>query len=512
MIKKNIAILTMAGLTFSFLAPSISYADTQKKEDLPQAYNVTTEQDLKSVLKNVSDKYSIKNNADQYELVDKEKDELGFTHYTLKPKANGYFAEASEVKIHTNESGKVVFVNGDLDQGKLEVKNKTNIDKNKAIDLAFKSIEKSPDEVKNLSGKDVVKDAKVVVDEKSNRAIYSIELTYTIPEPAHWIIKLDAENGNIIEKQNILEEATQTTGTGIGANGEVKTPLNMTEDGGKYFLLDTTHKGKISTIGFEAFKGEGIVGSVVSNIKNTFDEDKFKAAVDAHYFTDKVYNYYKNVHNRESYDAKGSDIYSYVNVPNPETGKSWSNAAWTGTEMIYGDGNKTTENPFTAADDVVAHEITHGVTSSTANLIYMYEPGALNESFSDVFGYFVDSEDWTMGEDLYKAPNTAMRDLKEPRKYNQPQHMDEYKFLSIDYDRGGVHINSGIPNKAAYNTITKLGKEKAEKVYYRALTKYLTRLSDFSEASQALAQSARDLYGEDAAKQVETSWNEVGVY
>ncbi|MDU6248230.1 MAG: M4 family metallopeptidase, partial [Paeniclostridium sordellii] len=124
---------------------------------------------------------------------------------------------------------------------------------------------------------------------------------------------------------------------------------------------------------------------------------------------------------------------------------------------------------------------------------------------------FVDSDDWTMGEDLYKTPNTAIRDLKEPKKYNQPEHMNEYKNYSINYDRGGVHINSGIPNKAAYNTITKLGKEKAEKIYYRALTKYLTRQSDFSDASHALTQSAKDLYGDKEANDVQAAWNEVGV-
>lgn len=512
MIKKNLAILTLTGLTFNFLAPTISYADSQTNTDLQKTYSITSDADLKNVLKGVSDEYSVKHNSDQYELVKKEKDDLGFTHYTLRPKVDGYFAEKSEVKIHTNESGKVVFINGDLEQGKLEVKNKTLIDKNKAIDLAFKSIEKSRDEVKNLSGTDVIKEAEVVVDEESNRAVYSLEIIYSLPEPAHWIIKVDAENGKIVDKQNRLEEATIATGSGIGSNGKVKSPLNLTEESGNFYLLDKTQKGTIGTIGFKYFGENSIVGSIISNTLNTFNDKNFNAGVDAHYYTNQVYKYYKDVHNRESYDGKGADIYSYVNVPNPETGGNWSNAAWTGAEMIYGDGNPKTEYPFTAANDVVAHEITHGVTSSTADLVYEFQPGALNESFSDVFGYFVDHEDWTMGEDLYKAPNTAMRSLKEPRKYNQPDHMRNYLNLNINTDHGGVHINSGIPNKAAYNTITKLGKEKSEQIYYRALTKYLTKQSDFSEASQALIQSAKDLYGTNEASIVKQAWSSVGVY
>jgi len=206
MIKKNLAILTLTGLTFNFLAPTISFADSQTNTDLQKTYSITSDAELKNVLKGVSDEYNVKHNSDQYELVNKEKDDLGFTHYTLRPKVDGYFAEKSEVKIHTNESGKVVFINGDLEQGKLEVKNKTLIDKNKAIDLAFKSIEKSRDEVKNLSGTDVIKEAEVVVDEESNRAVYSLEIIYSLPEPAHWIIKVDAENGKIVNKQNIEKD------------------------------------------------------------------------------------------------------------------------------------------------------------------------------------------------------------------------------------------------------------------------------------------------------------------
>ena len=354
---------------------------------------------------------------------------------------------------------------------------------------------------------DVVQDAKVVVDEKSNRAVYSLDLSYTVPEPAHWMIKVDAENGNVVEKQNVLEEAAQLVGSGIGSNGKIRN-LNITKDNDNYKLIDSTHKGKIITKNFEDFTDEGNVGTIISSIRSFFDQDK--AAVDAHFFTNQVYNYYKDVHNRESYDGKGSDINSYVHVPNQD-GSNMSNAYWNGVEMSYGDGNQTTENAFTAANDVVAHEITHGVTSSTADLVYEYQPGALNESFSDVFGYFLDSEDWLIGEDLYKTNGEAIRDMQDPTKYGQPAHMKDYKNYSIEYDNGGVHINSGIPNKAAYNTITKIGKEKAEKIYYRALTQYLTRQSQFSDAKDSLIQSAKDLYGDQVANQVKDAWNEVGV-
>ena len=447
MIKKNLAILTVAGLSFNFLAPLVSYADSQTNEDLPKTYNINSEKnpepDLKDVLKNISGEHSIKNNSDQYEVVKKEKDDLGFTHYTLKPKVDGYFAENAEVKIHTDKSGKVVYINGDLDQGKLEIKNEVKIDKDKAIDLAFKSIEKSPSEVSNLSGADVLGEVKIVVDEKLNRAVYSVEMMYSVPESAHWTIKVDAENGKIVDKQNVMENLTEATGTGKGSDGKEKSPLQLTKDvdgDGKdlFYLSDRTHKGLIETSDFRFYadpNNSKVYGGVICNNTNNFDDEKFNAAVDAHYFANEVYNYYKNVHGRESYDNNGAPINSYVNVPEQD-GKPMANAFWNGKEMAYGSGEPETFKPFSSSKDVVAHELTHAVTEKTANLIYYGQPGALNESFSDVFGYFVDNDDWTMGEDLYRESNKALRSLENPKMYNQPDHMKNYK--SVTYDNGGV--------------------------------------------------------------------------
>ncbi len=135
--------------------------------------------------------------------------------------------------------------------------------------------------------------------------------------------------------------------------------------------------------------------------------------------------------------------------------------------------------------------------------------------FSDVFGYFLDPEDWDCGEDLFTAKFSghALRSLSHPEKYAQPSHMNQYRYMQDD--NGGVHINSGIPNKAAYLTINAIGKEKAELIYYRALTIYLTPTSDFRDARAALSQSALDFdcyYGWHTYGAVENAWNQVGVF
>lgn len=181
--------------------------------------------------------------------------------------------------------------------------------------------------------------------------------------------------------------------------------------------------------------------------------------------------------------------------------------------MIYGDGDGQTFKALSGANDIIAHELTHAVTERTSNLKYQDQSGALNESFSDVFGYFVDPDDWLMGEDVY-TPGTegdGLRSLKDPERYNQPAHM--YQYQSGSQDNGGVHTNSGIPNKAAYLTINEIGKDKAEQIYYLALTQYLTQNSEFSDAKTALKEAANKLYGDNSAEAdaIDKAWTEVGV-
>uniref|UniRef100_UPI0005CEB492 M4 family metallopeptidase n=1 Tax=Bacillus cereus TaxID=1396 RepID=UPI0005CEB492 len=155
------------------------------------------------------------------------------------------------------------------------------------------------------------------------------------------------------------------------------------------------------------------------------------------------------------------------------------------------------------------------VTQYSAGLEYWGQSGALNESFSDVFGYFLDPDDWDCGEDLFTSQfsGQALRSLSYPEKYGQPSHMNNYQYTYDD--NGGVHYNSGIPNKAAYFTINAIGKEKAEQIYYRALTVYLTPTSEFRQARAALLQSALDFdcyYNWGTYHAVANAWNQVGVY
>jgi hypothetical protein len=203
----------------------------------------------------------------------------------------------------------------------------------------------------------------------------------------------------------------------------------------------------------------------------------------AHDFAGDVYDYYWNTHNRDSYDDQGVTLVSTANY-----GRSYMNAFWNGEQVTYGD-----EFPV---KDVVAHEWTHAVTEHSADLEYRWQSGALNESFSDIFGAMVDRDDWLMGEDLpphVLGGREAIRDLSDPPRFGQPEHTDDW--VETCSDNEGVHTNNGITNKAYYNVATNaaVGKDRAERIFYRVLTVYLHPTSSLEDARSAALQATWDL-------------------
>ncbi len=232
-------------------------------------------------------------------------------------------------------------------------------------------------------------------------------------------------------------------------------------------------------------------------------------AVSAHHHAERAYYYFKNTFNRESINGQGGNIISLINVVEDD-GSQMDNAFWNGAAMFYGNGNSSFSYPLARALDVAGHEMSHGVIQTTADLIYMGESGALNESFADIFGAMIERQNWKMGEDVVNPnvfPSGALRDLSNPHNGGnslgqpgwQPAHYSE-RYTGTQ-DNGGVHINSGIVNKAFYLIAnnTAVGREKAEQVYYRALVKYLVKSSQFVDCRIAVIQAATDLYGANSA-------------
>jgi len=242
-----------------------------------------------------------------------------------------------------------------------------------------------------------------------------------------------------------------------------------------------------------------------------------------------TYDFYFEVFGRNSIDDRGMRLDSTVHYD-----VQYDNAFWDGSQMVYGDGDGEIFQRFTKSIDVIGHELTHGVTQYEAALVYRNQSGALNESMSDVFGSLVkqwvlnqtaQEADWIIGEGLFtdsvngvglrsmKAPGTAYDDPvlgKDP----QPAHMkDLYKGTK---DNGGVHINSGIPNRAFYLAAVEIGGyawEKAGKIWYIALRDRLRSRSQFKDAANITIAVAGELYGANSAEQnaVRNAWKTVGV-
>lgn len=240
-----------------------------------------------------------------------------------------------------------------------------------------------------------------------------------------------------------------------------------------------------------------------------------------------VYDYYFKTFKRDSIDGRGSPIISTVHFGSDPSDAE--NAAWIGEaqQMVYGDGGRIFK-PLAYGLDVIGHELTHGVTDNTAQLVYEGQSGALNESYSDVFGALIDRSNWTIGEAVVKSPPFPapfMRSLEDPnmnglydprnplRGVGQPASIDEYANLPLSRrsDNGGVHINSGIPNHVAFLVAQALSKEKMEQIYYRTLTQYLSPESDFAAAASASVRAAQDLYGQAEVGAVQQAWAQVGL-
>jgi len=243
----------------------------------------------------------------------------------------------------------------------------------------------------------------------------------------------------------------------------------------------------------------------------------------------KTYSFYKTIYRRNSVDDRGLTLDSTVHY-----GAHFDNAQWNGRQMIYGDGDGKLFERFTKSLDVIAHELTHGVTQYSAALAYAGESGALNEHFSDVFGSLVRQHalkqttakaDWLLGAGLLtprvngvavrsmKAPGTAYDD-KLLGKDPQPAHMRDFKRLHGD--NGGVHVNSGIPNHAFYLAAVAIGGkawEVAGRIWYATLTTKLAPRATFRDCARATLVAAAELYGatSEPRRAVEQAWRSVGV-
>ena len=455
----------------------------------------------------------------------------GTEHLHYQQYSQSVPVEAGELILHLRD-GAVYAANGEIVKS-LTKEAQSNLEENEAFRLAL-SYFPAEQYRWELESKNRPQGELFWVDPKFSKVggeyhlCWRFDIHSAYPEDRNWVY-IDAQNGNLeLALSRIHPHDTGTAKTKYSGTRTVYT--SFSPDSGQYILHDSLTGGGIFTYNMEmrTNKSTAIDFYDADNYWNNFNPQFDEVAGDAHWGTERVYRYFKDHYNRQSYDDQNSPLFSYVHYDS-----NYVNAFWNGQEMTYGDGNGNAATPLISLD-VVAHEITHGITEYTANLIYQGEAGALNESFSDIFGAAVEfaydsaGGDWKMGEDFLNTGN-GLRNMKNPGLFSHPH---TYKGTNwgqgLFFDNGYVHSNSGVQNFWYYllsdgdsgindlgdrYVIEGLGFQAAADIAYHNLDNYLTRFSDHQDARMGAMQSAIDLYGACSNEYIQTTnaWYAVGV-
>ena len=459
-------------------------------------------------------------------LVNQSTDTQDKTHFSFQQTINGVPVWGKQVLVHLDKNDGVYLFQGRYEPTQANLNTKPKI-------TAQNSINKVLDDL-NISGSlSEPADSELVVYTKNDGTpvlTFKVEVSPAIDE--RWIYFINAETSAISHKIfNIHKNLVSASGTDLNGQNKTFNAWYNSSDATYYLIdpstptaaqnLDPVTDGPQSigdTYILHANNGDG--SSLFFNKNGTQTSWQDPAAVSAAYNTRQVYDYYLNTFSRNSIDGNGKNLMVVIHYK-----QNHDNAFWNGAYMVYGDGG-TIFSPLAGCLDVAGHEMTHGVIENSANLIYENQSGALNESFADVFGAMIDRGDWLVGEDCTIASPGYLRDMQNPSNGlgGQPTHMDEYQNLpnTPSGDNGGVHVNSGIPNRAAYliaeglsteSLGTSIGRADTEQIYYRALTIYLTQSSQFIDARRALFQAAEDLHGQGSiqSQAVATAFDAVGI-
>ncbi|WP_205503696.1 M4 family metallopeptidase [Rufibacter psychrotolerans] len=462
---------------------------------------------------------------DQEFAVDRvETDALQQTHIKMRQQYRGVPVYGGELYLHAQQN-EVSVLNGQYFPTPSLVSVIPTVSEQNAIKTALAAVGKTSSRshkslLSTILGQRETTAELVIYHPNRNPAAERLTWHVTVqPGLVHrWEYFIDAQSGAVLHKYNHLCSLDGPQTASAKDLNNVTQSLNTYQKGETYYLLDAARAmydnrstlpesgmGVIYTLDLKdaSYANEEAEMFFVTSTDNTWTSP---ASVSAHYNAGMAYEYFRTKHGRNAIDGRGGSIISIINAKDEED-ELWDNAVWNGQYIIYGNG-KDAFKPLAGALDVAGHELTHGVVQYTANLEYQGQSGAINESMADVFGALIEGRNWTIGEDIVKPtsyPSGALRSLQDPHNggtsladFNegyQPAHVSE--MYTGNEDDGGVHVNSGIPNKAFYLFATAPGmtKDKAGRVYYRALTLYLTRLSQFTDLRYAVVQAATDLYG-----------------
>jgi Zn-dependent metalloprotease len=484
--------------------------------------------------------------ADGWKLKRKENDQLGFTHYRYQQTYNNTVVEDGEYLVH-ERNGRVESVNGMWMDG-ITLNTNVSVSESTALQAAIdftgatvykweiqgeddllKRIKNDPNASWNPTGELVIVCAGNDFMKRDYRLAWKFDI-YAAQPVSHNNVYVDAHTGEILFAKNLLCAAD------VAASGSTyySGTQNFTCDNfssGQYRLREVARGQGVETYNCQQSTNTGNAVDFTNGSTtwtNTANDDH--CGRDAHWGAEKTYDYYLTQHNRDGLDGNGVLMVSYVHY-----GNAVNNAYWDGTSMQYGDGSQQPGgfNPLVAID-VCGHEFTHGLTQYTAGLDYQDESGALNESYSDIFGTAVEhyakfsTFDYLIGEEITVNVGSALRDMQNPNAYGDPDTYNGTNYYTGTADNGGVHTNSGVQNHWFYilsagasgtndlndtYNVTGIGVPDAASVAFRCLTVYLVNSSQYADARTFSIQSANDLFGACTPEVQATTdaWYAVGV-
>jgi len=479
--------------------------------------------------------FNIPNNS-TFKAFKTETDELGYTHIRHKQYMNGYPVEGTMVISHAL-NGKITMVNGDYYQDfssataglseadalKYALK-KVNAQKYVWEDKAFEEMERKANNDPTFSY--YPKGELVYVHKKGTdysaanmRLAYKFNVYAEIPLYRANVF-VDAASGEILDEQNQICYA-DVVGQGVTMYSGTKT-MTSDNNGGTYRLRETGRGNGIQTYDMNNGTSYGSAVDFTNGTSTWNLAGTDKAASDAHWGAEMTYDYFMQIHSRNSIDGSGFMLKSYMHYST-----NFVNAFWNGSYMTYGDGNGSSFTVMTALD-VCGHEITHGLVSFSAGLSGG-EAGALNESFADIFGTNIENFsrptqwDWKIGADITSS-GQGIRNMQNPGLFGDPD-----TYLGNNWDTGlEPHIDAGPSNFWYYllcqggsgtndlgNSYSVTGQTmaKAKMIAFRGLTVYFTPSTSYNNARSYTEQAASDLYGACSAELGATSaaWYAVGV-
>lgn len=520
-----------------------------QRRERPQWADAALRSSIEQLQQN-PEKYQVLDAQSEFEMLQVTKDGRGYTDVRLRQLHNGVEVFGSQLIAHLDDNNVLVSVAGRIFPD-ARIDTTAAIDEAQAIEAAKAAFGHTGEFAEEPSASLVILPNQIVKGKNKEKGA---TLTYLVnlhveegAETGNHKFFINAVDGTVTWRYN---DTHYESGVGKGYyNGRVTvntvralvSPFNfimMDPDRGLTEVRDGNFSGSIDSAG--NFVRDN-VGSTLFDADNVWGNNRLSntqtLAVDVHYGIQKSWDYFFE-RGQNGPDGQGSPLMAFVRSRffDPTTNTIYddnasANTPSSGTQTLrFGVGNGQTTRPWTSID-VVGHEFTHLVTAKTAGLIYMNESGAVNESFSDIFGTAIEfyvgpinnrQPDYLIAEDIYLTSGNFLRDMADPPRASQPDRYSD--FVNTTSDSGGVHTNSGIMNKAFYlmaeggdhngTFVPKIGIDTATELFFLTLTRELGPSDGFLQVAEGMLRLARQYpgqYGENVVRSVERAWFAVGV-